>query len=103
MMSGDIITLDDDKRYLLIEEYEYNNCRYFLAVGLLNGTYDKNDFQFFIDDSEDGEEYVVLEDDPDILKELFLLVGFDVAHDIDPNVIGKIDELMNYHDDEDGV
>ena len=99
MIPSDVITLDDDREYLLVEEYEYNDKKYFLAVGLLpDGKYDKNDVKFFIDDTTDGEEYVIEEDDQTALRDLFALVGMDVSYEMDPSIIGKIDEYMKYQE-----
>ena len=96
MKPSDIITLEDDREYLLTEEYEYEDNKYFLAVGLFpDGAMNKEDFKFFLHTTQNGEDFVEEVEDEKLLKTLVGLLGIDVALEADPKNIEELDKFFD--------
>lgn len=75
MQVEDVITLDNNKNYLLIEKVEFENSFYFLGVEVKEDEIFYNHYIFFKEVEENGELYVDEINDEDLLKKLTLLVS----------------------------
>lgn len=86
MNIDDIITLDNDARYYIIDNIDFNDVTYYLAVGLFdNDEVDTKDFVFFKHTIEDGEESVEVVDDEQTLLALYALEAENAVLEEDPN------------------
>ena len=71
---GNVVTLDNEKEYLILEEVEYENQRYVLTVRTENQENITDESMIFRVVNENGEEYLEDVDDKalcDTLTELF--------------------------------
>ena len=68
MRINDIVVLENNKRYILTNEYELNNNIYYLAYELLDN--EKTDKFVFVKEVYDDDYYVILEKNEDILLKL---------------------------------
>lgn len=86
MNIDDIITLDNDNRYYIIDIVEYENLNYYLAVGLFpNDEVNTKDFNFLTFEKENDEEYISIVDDPKILVSLYAIEAGSEILENDPN------------------
>lgn len=86
MNLDDIITLDDNRRYYIVDIVEYENVKYYLAVGLLtNDEVNTQDFNFLTFEKENDEEYISIVDDPKILVSLYAIEASSDILENDPN------------------
>ena len=59
MTEGDVITLEDNTQYILINETELDDKKYFSAMQIdENGQFDKDSLAFFEYVTENNEEYL---------------------------------------------
>lgn len=59
MMEGDVVTLDDNSQYILINETELNEKKYFSAMQLdESGKFDKDSLIFFEHIVENDEDFL---------------------------------------------
>ena len=101
MIPSDVITLDDDREYLLVEEYEYEDNKYFLAIGLLaDGNLNSKDYKFFLHTNENDEDYVEEVQDENMLKTLTGMLGIDVILEADPKNVDELDKFFEKYKEE---
>lgn len=58
MKLTDVITLEDDKNYLLFDELEYNNEVYFAAMGINEEDVDGSDVMFVKPGVDEEGDYI---------------------------------------------
>ena len=75
MKEQDVITLDDGKEYLLLDELQYENKKYFFAVEIdeKGVTQEDKGGIFLKATKENGEEYVETIDSPTLLEKLYTI------------------------------
>ena len=79
MNVNEVITLDNDANYLILDIIEYNDIKYLYSVGLYdNGDLDYTDFVFFKETSDQEGFMVEPVLDDQIVKQLLLLVIVDL-------------------------
>ena len=79
MEKDTIITLEDNEKYVLLDEVELENGKYFLALRLSENERPTKDYAIFEEEIEDGESYMTLVEDQN-LKEA-LLVNFTLNYE----------------------
>lgn len=92
----DVITLDNQKNYLLIEKIEYKKDNYFLGVEVNEEEIFYNHYKFFKEVYEDKELYVDEINDKELLKNLTLLMATSSLVDAYPELGEQLlEELKN--------
>ena len=90
----DVITLDNGKHYLLLEEMEYEYEKYFLAVEVKEDEILYSNFKFFLEEKENGEFFVEEIDDIDVIRNLTLIASTSQLIDKYPELEDKILEEL---------
>ena len=90
MTKDTIITLEDNEKYVLLDEVELETGKYFLALQLSEDEQPTRHYEIFEEEIEDGESYMTIVDNKD-LKEA-LMVNFTLNYE---------DYIENYEGDED--
>lgn len=84
MKVEDVITLDNDAKYLLLDELDYKDEKYFYAVGVYdNQEFDYDDYLFFKVGVDQEGEYVEKVDEGPIYRDLLTIIVADSATDGD--------------------
>lgn len=96
MKEQDVITLDDGKQYLLLDELIYENKRYFFSVEVDKKgiTQEEKGGIFLKATKENGEEYVEIVESTILLEKLFTIESVSMAMQFNPDYRKEIDKLI---------
>lgn len=95
MKEQDIITLDNNKEYLLIDELAREEKQYFFAVEVINGNVCKTDSYIFLEAGEDEMgEYIEEVTDEKLFKELLLAELTREVTDEYPEIRQEIESMI---------
>ena len=86
MKKGQIITLDDNEKYLLLLDTIQEGHKFFYANKLTADEKNTSDFEIFEETIEDGDTYMeIVEDDEvkEFLVKVFTVDLMDVVNDFD--------------------
>lgn len=84
MKVEDVITLDNDAKYLLLEEIEYKENKYFFAIGVYdNQEFDYSDYLFFLAGEDEEGEYVEKVENNVVYRDLLTILVADQATEDD--------------------
>ena len=72
MEKDTIITLEDNEKYVLLDEVELESGKYFMALQLTEDEQPTRHYEIFAEDIEDGESYMTIVDDEN-LKEAWMV------------------------------
>ena len=87
MEKDTMITLEDGETYVLLDETEINDKKYFFAVKIDNETQNPTtEYEVFEEEIEDGETYMVTLDDGDFKQAILI--------DFTNNYMHMVGELM---------
>ncbi|MBQ8193399.1 MAG: hypothetical protein IJZ46_04960 [Bacilli bacterium] len=96
MKEQDVITLDDGKEYLLLDELQYENKKYFFAVEIdeKGVTQEDKGGIFLKATKENGEEYVETIDSPTLLEKLYTIESVSMAMQFNPEYQESIAKII---------
>ncbi len=79
MKKDTIITLEDNEKYVLLDQVELENGKYFLALELDENEEPTRHYEIFEEEVEDGESYMTIVEDKN-LKDA-LMVNFTLNYE----------------------
>lgn len=79
MEKDTIITLEDNEKFVLLDEVKLENGKYFLALKLTEDEQPTKKYEIFEEEIEDGESYMSIVEDAN-LKEA-LMVNFTLNYE----------------------
>ena len=96
MKEQDVITLDDGKQYLLLDELEFEKNKYFFSVEIdkKGVTQEEKGGMFLKAIEENGEEYVEVVESVLLLEKLYTLESVSLAMEYNPYYREKVEELI---------
>lgn len=96
MKEQDVITLDDGKQYLLLDELIYENKKYFFSVEVdQKGVTQEDKGGIFLKATkENGDEYVEIVESTLLLEKLYTIESVSMAMQYNPDYRGKIEKLI---------
>lgn len=88
----DIITLDNGADYLLVEEYELDNNKFFLAVGVdeEEALLDDQNIQILYAGEDEEGEFVEVVEDEKILQQIYAAILTEEVAEDDPEFANKV-------------
>lgn len=86
MSTNSVITLDNDKNYLLLEKVEFESRNFFMAVYLNEDEEPTDEYMIFEEILEDNEKYVEEVEDERILSNLLELFTNKAKDFVDNNL-----------------
>lgn len=86
MSTNSVITLDNDKNYLLLEKVEFESRNFFMAVYLNEEEEPTDEYMIFEEILEDNEKYVEEVEDERILSNLLELFTNKAKDFVDNNL-----------------
>lgn len=89
MTKDTIITLEDNEKYVLLDEVELETGKYFLALQLTEDEQPTRHYEIFEEELEDGESYMSIVDDKDLKESL--MINFTLNYE---------EYIENYNGDE---
>jgi len=88
-----MITLDDDSTYVLLDETEIENKKYYFAVKIDNATQNPTtEYEVFEEEIEDGETYMTTLEDGEYKQAILL--------DFTNNYMHMVGEIMEEKEEE---
>ena len=88
MKVDNVITLDNDKKYLLLDETKYENSKYYYAIEVDGDPLKPTENYAFLQEKKENDKYFIAEIEDDETKATLLVIFM--------NSIGlKIDEMFN--------
>lgn len=90
MEKENIIVLDDDSKYMLLDEIKIEESKFFFAVKLNKNDEPTTQYEVFKEVVEEGEIYIDILDDSNYKQALLI--------DFTNNYMNKIGELMENND-----
>lgn len=96
MKEQDVITLDDGKEYLLLDELKYENKKYFFSVEIdeKGVTQEDKGGIFLKATKENNEEYVEVVESPILLEKLFTLESVSMAMQYNEDYRKEMERLV---------
>ena len=95
MKENDLVTLDDDKKYVLLNEIEVDAERkYFLAAEVKDEGIDFKSSLFFKAGIDEEGEYLDDVVDPEEIKELLLLITTKEVVENNPEYASEIEKII---------
>ena len=80
MMEKDtIITLEDNEKYVLLDEVKVNERKYFLALEVTQEEKPTKHYEIFEEEVEDGESYMTIVEDKNLKESL--MVNFTLNYE----------------------
>lgn len=102
MNLDDVITLEDEKRYYIIDIVEHENVKYYLAVSLFpNDEVNIKEFNFLTFEKDNDEEYISIVDDAETLTTLYALEAGSQILESDPDGERVLEEIAKKLEDMD--
>lgn len=103
MMEGDVVTLDDNSQYILINETELDGRKYFSALQLdNNGKFDKDSLIFFEHVMENDEDFLEDVQDEEI-KQILAIHNLEyLASQEDEEFDDKMKQFIKEYDQKSG-
>ena len=89
MEKDTIITLEDNEKYVLLDEVKIDDLKYFLALRLTEDEQPTRDYEIFEEEIEDGDSYMTIVDDQNLKESL--MVNFTLNYE---------EYIENYEGDE---
>ena len=86
MQERDVITLDDNLDYLLVKEINFEDVKYFLAMGIDEDNIYADDHFFLTVGNDDNGEYIEEVEDETIIQKLYVLAAAEEALDEFPGL-----------------
>lgn len=96
MKEQDVITLDDGKEYLLLDELKYENKKYFFSVEIdeKGVTQEDKGGIFLKATKENNEEYIEVVESPILLEKLFTLESVSMAMQYNEDYRKEMERLV---------
>ncbi len=80
MMEKDtIITLEDNEKYILLDEVKVEGVKYFLALQLTEDEQPTKNYEIFEEEVENGESYMIIVEDKNLKESL--MVNFTLNYE----------------------
>lgn len=86
MQERDVITLDENLDYLLVKELEFEENKYFLAMGIDEENVYADDHFFLTVGEDEKGEYVEEVEDEELIQKLYILCAAEEAIDEFPDL-----------------
>ena len=87
MEPKDLITLDNDITYLIVDEYEYNEDKFYLSVAVdENNELDPDNIRILYAGEDEEGEFVEIVEDETVLTAIYCMMLVDYSIDKDPNI-----------------
>ena len=87
MEPKDLITLDNDITYLIVDEYEYNEDKFYLSVAVdENNELDPDNIRILYAGEDEEGEFVEIVEDETVLTAIYSMMLVDYSIDKDPNI-----------------